>query len=50
MKKLSRYFAAWRQYRVTVRELSALPDRDLVELGIARHEIEKVARQTAGLD
>ena len=33
------------RYRNTVRELSALTDRDLADLGIARCDIENVARK-----
>ena len=36
---------AYRSYRQTVRELSLLSDRDLNDVGIARYEIEAVARQ-----
>jgi uncharacterized protein YjiS (DUF1127 family) len=35
------------RYRATVRELSQLSDRDLDDLGIARFEIDSVARQHA---
>ncbi|MDK9697986.1 MAG: DUF1127 domain-containing protein [Siculibacillus sp.] len=34
-------------YRVTIAELSQLGDRELADLGIARHEIREVARRTA---
>jgi uncharacterized protein YjiS (DUF1127 family) len=34
-------------YNVTVRELSALSDRDLSDLGIARANIAQIARQHA---
>ena len=36
---------AYRLYRQTVRELSLLSDRDLSDVGIARYEIESIARQ-----
>jgi uncharacterized protein YjiS (DUF1127 family) len=35
------------RYRATVRELSQLSDRDLDDLGIARFDIDSVARQHA---
>ncbi len=34
----------WVQYRLTVRELSQLTDRDLNDLGINRTEIYRVAK------
>ena len=36
-----------RRYRNTVRELSALTNRDLADLGIQRCEIESLAKQHA---
>ncbi len=44
---LSTKVAAWRRYRTTVRELNALSDYDLQDLGIGRSEIESVARAAA---
>ena len=41
--------AAYRRYRESVRELSRLSDRELSDLGIARCDIEFVARQSARL-
>jgi uncharacterized protein YjiS (DUF1127 family) len=38
-----RYLHAWRQYGVTVRELSGLSDRELADLGITRSDIPHVA-------
>ncbi len=43
------WFGAWKRYRVAVRELEQLSDRELADLGIIRSEIETVARQSAGL-
>jgi len=37
----------WASYRKTVRELSALDDRDLHDLGITRGEIQPLAREQA---
>ena len=45
LRKIREYL----QYRRTVRELSNLSDRDLSDVGIARFEIDTVARQTCGL-
>ncbi len=35
----------WRRARETARQLSALSDRELSDIGIARHDIVRVARQ-----
>ena len=40
---LLRYLHAWRQYGLTVRELSNLSDRELADLGITRSDIPHVA-------
>lgn len=37
----------WSTYRETVRELSALDDRSLADLGISRGDIEPLARDHA---
>jgi uncharacterized protein YjiS (DUF1127 family) len=34
----------WLRYRETIRELSRLSDRELDDLGIARGEIDSIAR------
>ncbi len=39
---------AWMRYRETLRELSQLSDRELTDLGIARWEIQRIARVHAG--
>ena len=36
---------AWRRYRISMRELSSFPDRDLSDLGITRDAIERKALQ-----
>ena len=38
-------FRKWSAYRETVRELSALGDRELDDLGIARGDIGNLARE-----
>lgn len=38
---------AYNLYRETVRELAQLSDRELSDLGIARYDISRVARETA---
>ena len=37
----------YNRYRETVRELARLSDRGLADLGIARHDIARVARASA---
>ncbi len=37
----------WASYRQTVRELSALDDRELHDLGISRGDIQPLAREHA---
>jgi len=49
VKMIAEKVSAWRRYRVSVRELSRLTDRELNDLGLNRYDIEIVARQTAGL-
>jgi uncharacterized protein YjiS (DUF1127 family) len=41
--------AQWRTYNQTVRELNALTDRDLSDIGLSRSMIPDVARETAHL-
>ena len=43
LAKVQAYF----RYRETVRELSLLSDRELTDLGIARVQIDSIARQGA---
>ncbi len=38
-------FRDWRAYRATVVELDSLSNRQLADLGIARHQIKTVARK-----
>jgi uncharacterized protein YjiS (DUF1127 family) len=49
VKMIAEKVSAWRRYRISVRELSRLTDRELTDLGLNRYDIEIVARQTAGL-
>lgn len=46
IKKIANKLNAWRRYRVSVRELSRLSDRELSDLGIVRADIEFVARRS----
>lgn len=51
LSRLSARFAAWRlrvsATEATRRELSALSDRDLADIGVARADIDRVARSAA---
>ena len=42
---ITRSFAQWRTYRNTVAELNTLSQRELDDLGIARGDIRRIARQ-----
>ncbi|MET0600257.1 MAG: DUF1127 domain-containing protein [Mesorhizobium sp.] len=42
---LIRNYRNWRRYRETVKQLASLSSRELDDLGIARSEIHRVARQ-----
>jgi uncharacterized protein YjiS (DUF1127 family) len=42
---LSRSFSNWRKYRQTVSELGRMTTRELTDLGIARSDIQRVARE-----
>jgi uncharacterized protein YjiS (DUF1127 family) len=41
---IARSFATWRKYRQTVVELDRMSNRELNDLGIARSDIQRVAR------
>ncbi|MCD2176917.1 DUF1127 domain-containing protein [Rhizobium sp. C1] len=41
---IARSFNNWRKYRQTVVELDRMSNRELSDLGIARDEIQRVAR------
>lgn len=47
--QLTKSYRTWRQYRKTVDELSNLSTRELNDLGIARGDISRIARQSTGL-
>jgi uncharacterized protein YjiS (DUF1127 family) len=44
---VARTFNNWRKYRQTVSELGRMSNRTLSDLGIARGEIERIARAAA---
>ncbi len=46
---IRRSFQRWRAYQRTVRELSALDNRSLRDLGINRGDIVRIARESADL-
>ena len=41
-------FRNWRKYRETYAELSRLSNRELSDLGIARADIQRVAKRAVG--
>jgi len=38
-------FSRYKKYRQTVRELSAMTDRELGDIGISRYDIKRIAKQ-----
>lgn len=44
---VSSRFAQYRTYRKTLEELESLTDRELADMGIARHSIRAIAYQAA---
>lgn len=40
-------FATWKKYNRTVSELSALSNRELDDLGLARGDIARIAREAS---
>jgi len=40
-------YRRWNAYKQTVRELNALDNRSLADLGISRYDIERLARDHA---
>lgn len=47
IKEISHKIQEWRRYRASVRELTRLTDRELHDLGIARADIEHIAKKSA---
>ena len=45
IKSIASKISQWRRYRVSVRALSNLSDRELADLGIVRSDIEFVSRK-----
>jgi len=45
-KTIAEKLATWRRYRVAVRELSQLSDRELRDIGIRRGDIEIIVRRS----
>ena len=43
-----RSYSNWRRYRETVNELNRLSQRELADLGIARADINSLARRSVG--
>ena len=46
IKIISQKITAWRRYREAVRELWAMSDHELSDIGIHRCDIDRVARGT----
>ena len=42
-------YRRWRRYRETVRELQGLSSRELIDLGIVRTDIGRLAREASRL-
>ncbi len=47
LSHLVRLFRAWRRYENSLRELSRLGDRELADIGVARCDIPRIARESA---
>lgn len=47
LARLGRWLADRRRYRVTVRELEALDDDILADIGVVRGEIDSIARRVS---
>ena len=45
---LLRNFRAWWRYETAVRDLLKLNDRELIDLGITRNDVDRVALEQAG--
>jgi len=44
---ISERYSRWQRYNRTVNELNSLSNRDLADLGIARGDISRIARESA---
>ena len=49
LKSIAHKLSEWRRYRISVRELTRLSDRELADLGMSRAEIGHVARKAASI-
>ncbi len=49
IKSITEKLHEWRRYRASMRELSALSDRELSDLGINRADIEFIAKKSSRL-
>lgn len=47
IKTIAQKLANWRRYRQALRELSAMTDRELIDIGILRCDIESLAHAAA---
>jgi len=47
IKSIAHKLSEWRRFRLSVRELTRLTDRELADLGMSRAEIAFVARKAA---
>ena len=45
--RLVRMLRVWRRYNENLRELNRLDDRELVDIGITRCDIQRIAREGA---
>lgn len=45
---LRKRYARWQRYSRTVKELDALSNRDLADLGISRSDIKRLAQESVG--
>jgi uncharacterized protein YjiS (DUF1127 family) len=46
LKTVSEKLSAWRRYREAIRELAALSDHELHDIGVVRSDIEFIARRS----
>jgi uncharacterized protein YjiS (DUF1127 family) len=47
LSHILRFLRQWRRFNASLRELSALSDRDLADIGISRSDIVRVAWEDA---